>query len=110
MLMAGSLACGPRPVNSPRRSVDRVPFGKLKARGRAMTEVQEERDRSLIARIREAGQGHVLAFLEELSPGERRALLDQLARIDLGELARLDRLRGEASRPVPPPGPLQPPP
>ncbi len=63
-----------------------------------MLKVQDERDQILVAKIYEAGQEHVFDFWDELSRDERRGLLDQLERLDLQLLARLDRLRTGTTR------------
>lgn len=63
-----------------------------------MLKVQDERDQILVAKVYEAGQEHVFDFWEELSRDERRALLDQLERLDIQLLARLDRLRTGTTR------------
>lgn len=43
----------------------------------------------LIAAYREAGQGQVFAFWDQLDATERRALAEQAAEVDLGEVRRL---------------------
>jgi UDP-N-acetylglucosamine/UDP-N-acetylgalactosamine diphosphorylase len=45
----------------------------------------------LIEKFQRAGQDQVFAFFDQLSPEERRQLLDQAAEIDLGEIERLSR-------------------
>ncbi len=47
------------------------------------------RRESLAARLQEAGQGHVLRFLGELTEAERATFLAQLEALDLPRLARL---------------------
>ncbi len=44
---------------------------------------------STIEKFQEAGQGHVFAFFDRLSPAEQEGLLAEAAEIDLAELARL---------------------
>ena len=46
---------------------------------------------SLIKAFRQAGQGQVFAFLEELTPQEQAHLLAQAAEIDLAEIAHLKK-------------------
>src|SRR2546423_5918389 len=58
-----------------------------------MLKVQDERDQILVAKIYELQQEHVFDFWEELSREQRRSLLDQLERVDLQLMQRLDRLR-----------------
>jgi UDP-N-acetylglucosamine/UDP-N-acetylgalactosamine diphosphorylase len=60
--------------------------------------VQDEHDQIVVAKVYEAAQEHVFDFWEELTVRERRALLDQLERIDFQLLARLDRLRGDTKK------------
>jgi UDP-N-acetylglucosamine/UDP-N-acetylgalactosamine diphosphorylase len=74
--------------------------------------VQDEKDQIVVAKVYEAQQEHVFDFWDELSVKERRALLDQLEKIDFQLLARLDRLRGGDTKKLarPAPEPLDPPP
>lgn len=57
-----------------------------------MLKVPGEVDQILVAKTFEAGQEHVFDFWDELSEGERRQLLDQLASIDFQLLGRLGKL------------------
>src|SRR5579872_6060931 len=77
-----------------------------------MLKVPDERDQILVAKVYEANQEHVLDFWDELAREQRRALLEQLERIDFQQLARLDRLRGETTKisRAPHPPVLEPPP
>ena len=45
----------------------------------------------LIAAFQQAGQGHVFAFYDQLSPEEQAALLADAAEIDLAEISALNR-------------------
>ena len=53
----------------------------------------------LVKAFRDAGQGQVFAFLEQLSPGARARLLSEAAEVDLAEVDRLVRtlVAGRAS-------------
>jgi UDP-N-acetylglucosamine/UDP-N-acetylgalactosamine diphosphorylase len=77
-----------------------------------LLKVQDERDQILVAKIYEAGQEHVFDFWDELDRDQRRSLLDQLERLDLQLLQRLDRLRTGTTRikAQAPSGGLEPPP
>jgi UDP-N-acetylglucosamine/UDP-N-acetylgalactosamine diphosphorylase len=45
----------------------------------------------LLTSFREAGQGHVFAYFDELSPDAQQTLLAQAAEVDLAEIGRLTR-------------------
>ena len=60
-----------------------------------MLKLPDERDQVLVAKVREAGQEHVLAHWDGLDPAGQRALLDQLGEVDLRQVARLARLIDE---------------
>ena len=67
----------------------------------------DDTDRATLAHFDAAGQGHVFAYLDELSSQEARALLDQAAAIDLDEVAALaaEQSAGEqAASTIAPPG------
>ena len=67
----------------------------------------EPRDQEVVEWARQADQGHVVAFLDQLEPPAARALLDQLAEVDFAQLARLAALVG---KPAETPARISPPP
>jgi len=58
-----------------------------------LIKVDDEGDQILIAKIHKAKQDQVFRHWELLDAAARRRLLDQLAQLDLSELAQRDRLR-----------------
>lgn len=54
-----------------------------------MIKVRDEKDQANIAKVYRAGQEHIFRFWEELPPDDRRAILDQIERLDFQLLARL---------------------
>ncbi|HKB15518.1 MAG TPA: hypothetical protein VKF62_05600, partial [Planctomycetota bacterium] len=59
------------------------------------------RRKSLAQRLEAAGQGHLLRHLETLGPSARKALLEEVEALDLGEIREaLSRLQESAAPPA----------
>ncbi|HVY61414.1 MAG TPA: UDPGP type 1 family protein [Planctomycetota bacterium] len=71
-----------------------------------MIKVRDEKDQANIAKVYRAGQEHIFRYWDELAPDDRRALLDQVDRLDFQLLARLAQRIDEK----PPLHKLEPPP
>ena len=55
--------------------------------------VEGSEDRALVAKFLEAGQGHLFDDWDDLNSRERKDLLEDLTRVDLGFLQQLINLK-----------------